>query len=178
MGKFHAILLFAATTLLFTVPPQARAAAPAIPITHGTALDGHAVSLPQDLKQATVLILGFSRNSADATTAWEKAVHASLAASYFDMPMLASAPAFVRPIIVHSIRKQVPNPIWPNFMPLTSDESGWKQAAGFSPAAPDAAYILLVDHTGAVHWQTHDPLTPDRLAQLGAEVRKLTSEAR
>jgi len=176
MGKFHAILLFAAT--LFAVPPQARAASLAIPITHGTALDGHAVSLPHDLKQATVLILGFSRNSADATTAWEKAVHASLAASYFDMPMLASAPAFVRPIIVHSIRKQVPNPVWPNFVPLTSDESEWKQAAGFSAAAPDAAYIILVDRTGAIQWQTHDPLTADRLTQLGAEMRKLTAEAR
>ena len=177
MGKFHAILFFAAT-LLFAVPPQAHAAALAIPITRGTALDGHAVSLPHDLKQATVLILGFSRNSADATTAWEKAVHASLAASYFDMPMLASAPAFVRPIIVHSIRKQVPNPVWPNFVPLTSDESEWKQAAGFSAAAPDAAYIILVDRTGAIQWQTHDPLTADRLTQLGAEMRKLTAEAR
>ena len=175
MGKFHAILLFAAT-LLFAVPPQAHAAALAIPITRGTALDGHAVSLPQDLKQATILILGFSRNSADATTAWEKAVHASLAASYFDMPMLASAPAFVRPIIVHSIRKQVPNPIWPNFMPLTSDESEWKQAAGFSPAAPDAAYIILVDRTGAVHWQTHDALTAEKLAQLAAVFHKLNAE--
>jgi hypothetical protein len=176
MGNFIAILLFVAMIFSSAEPLQVHAAAPAIPTTHGTALDGHAVELPRDLAKATVLILGFSRNSADATTVWEKAVRTSLSAGYFDMPMLASAPAFIRPVIVRSLRKQVPNLIWANFLPLTSDEPQWKQAAGFSSASPDAAYVLLVDRAGAVRWQTHGPLTTDKLTQLGAEVRKLTAE--
>jgi hypothetical protein len=168
-------LLLAA--LLFASAPSIL---PVIPPTNASALDGHVVSLPRDLApQATVLILGFSRNSADATTPWEKAVRTSLSSppsiTFYDIPFLEDAPSFVRPLILRSIRKQVPDVLKPNFVPLTTDEAAWKQLANYSKDAPDAAYVLLVDRSGAIRWQTHQAFSPDRLAQLSAEAQRLNA---
>jgi hypothetical protein len=150
-----------------------------IPSATGTALDGHIITLPRDLNRATVLILGFSKNSSDNTTAWEKPVRTSLATQsigFYDIPFLEDAPSFIRPIILRSIRKQVPDALKPNFVPLTSGQSNWKQLTGFSKDAPDAAYVLLVDRSGQVLWQTHDPFTPARFNELATAARKLATQ--
>jgi hypothetical protein len=152
-----------------------------IPVSTGTALDGHTISLPRDLPgRATVLILGFSRNSADNTTAWEKPVRTNLATNpsigFYDMPFLEDAPSFIRPLILRSIRKQVPDALKPNFVPLTSGQASWKHLTGFTSAAPDAAYVLLVDRSGNVLWQTHDPFTPARFDELATAAHKLAAE--
>jgi hypothetical protein len=161
-----ALLLLSAPSLAANIPPAT-----------GTALDGHTVSLPRDLSpRATILILGFSRNSQDTTTAWEKPVRTSLASpdiGFFDMPFLEDAPSFIRPLILRAIRKQVPDALKPRFVPLTAGEAAWKQAAGFTPTAPDAAYVLLVDHSGRILWQTHEPFSQPRYDQLSAAARAL-----
>ena len=91
------------------------------------------------------------------------------------MPFLEDAPSFIRPLIVRAIRKQVPDVLKPRFVPLTSGESAWKQSAGFTPTAPDAAYILLVDHSGRILWQTHEPFSQARFDQLATTARDLAT---
>ena len=151
---------------------SASAFAATIPAATGTALDGHSVALPRDLSGgATVLILGFTQHSQDATTAWEKPVRASLAGprpdiAFYDMPFLQDAPSLVRPLIVRAIRKQVPDALQPRFVPLTSGEAAWKQTVGYSKDAPDAAYVLLVDRAGKVRWQTREPFSTAQFARL------------
>ncbi len=174
------IFLRSASLLLLSSVPTF--AANTIPAATGTALDGHVISLPRDLPgRATVLILGFSQHSADATTAWEKTVRNSLASTpaigYYDMPFLEDAPSLLRPIILRSIRKQVPDFLKPNFVPLTSGEAAWKQTSGFTSAAPDAAYVLLVDKSGHVRWQTHEACSPTLFDQLTQAAQKLSIEA-
>ena len=154
-----------------------------IPTTTGTALDGHTVTLPRDLTApATILILGFTHASSDATTAWEKSIRASLATTpaidYYDIAFLQDAPAFIRPAILHSIRKQVPDTLKPHFLPLTTNQSAWKQAANFSPVTPDAAYVLLIDRSGTIRYQTHDPFTPARLNELATAAHTLAASSR
>ena len=167
------------SALILPLLLSATALASTIPTATGTALDGHSVSLPRDLSpRATILILGFSRNSQDATTAWEKPVRTSLASpdiAFFDMPFLEDAPSLIRPMIVRAIRKQVPDVLKPRFVPLTSGESAWKQSAGFNPSAPDAAYVLLVDRSGRVLWQTHEPFSQARFDQLATTARDLAT---
>jgi len=172
---FSLLTLVTASTVL--------AASTTIPSVVATALDGHTVSLPSDLPApATILILGFSQHSQAATTAWEKSIRASLATTptigYFDMPILEDAPSFIRPLILRSIRKQVPDVLKPHFVPLTSGEAAWKQLTNFSPSAPDAAYILLVDRSGNVRWQTHDPFTPTLFAALSTAAHNLAAESK
>jgi hypothetical protein len=151
-----------------------------IPTTTGTALDGHTVTLPRDLTApATILILGFTHASSDATTAWEKSIRASLATTpaidYYDIAFLEDAPAFIRPAILHNIRKQVPDTLKPHFLPLTTNESAWKQASNFSLSAPDAGYVLLIDRAGNIHWQTHEPFTPARFNELSTAAHQLAA---
>ena len=164
----------------FAVPFVASATTTTIPTSTGTSLAGRTITLPRDLPaSATILILGFTRNSADNTTAWEKPIRTSLATtpaiSFYDMPFLEDAPGFIRPLILRSIRKQVPDALKPNFVPLTSGQSSWKQLTGFSKDAPDAAYVLLVDRSGQVLWQTHQPFTPTLFAELSTAARKLSA---
>ncbi len=166
------LLAFATTAFAATIPAAT-----------GTALDGHSVSLPRDLSpRATILILGFSQHSQDATTAWEKPVRTTLAGpgpnpdiAFYDMPFLQDAPSLIRPLIVRAIRKQVPDALQPRFVPLTSGESAWKQISCYTPAAPDAAYVLLVDRSGNVLWQTHEPWSQARFDQLAEAARRLAA---
>jgi len=162
--KLHALL----AALFFTIPA-----------TTGTALDGHTLTLPHDLSApATILILGFSRASSDATTAWEKSIRTNLATTaidYYDIAFLQDAPAFIRPAILHNIRKQVPDTLKPHFLPLTTNESAWKQASNFSLSAPDAGYVLLIDRAGNIHWQTHEPFNPARFNELSTAAHQLAA---
>jgi hypothetical protein len=180
MKLLSALLLIAAAT-----PPTANSVGapplPVIPMTRAIALDGHAVELPRDLgHSATVLILGFGRNSADTTTTWQKATHNALGNTpgvvFYDMQMLAEAPALIRPVIIRAIKRQVPEAVRPNFVPLTSDLDGWRQVAGFTPDAPDAAYVMLVDSSGRIRWQTHEPFTQARFDQLANAARTLPTK--
>jgi hypothetical protein len=180
----HAFCRTLPLAALLTLALSATAAAPVatIPAATGTALDGRTITLPRDLNRATVLILGFSKDSSDATTAWEKPVRTTLAVNptigFYDIPFLEDAPSFIRPFILRSIRKQVPDALKPNFVPLTSGQSDWKHLTGFTSAAPDAAYVLLVDRTGQVLWQTHDPFTPARFEELASAARRLAADSK
>ena len=168
----------AAFTIFLGVSGGARPTADNIPLTRAVAFDGHAVELPRDLPgTATVLVLGFTRSSEGATTVWGTKVRRELvrppAIDAFAMPMLAEIPAFLRGLVIRSIRHKVPDIERPNFVPLTSDEDAWKQLAGFVPDASDAAYVLLVDRKGAVRWRTHAECTAETFAQLSAEAQKV-----
>lgn len=148
-----------------------------IPTVQATALDGHTVSLPRDLPAATVLILGFGRHSSDATTAWEKPTRAQFShlpgITFYDMAMLQEVPRFMRGFVIGRVRKAVPDVLQPNFLTLTDHEPEWKQAAGFDPKQEDAAYVMVVDHAGAVRWSTHAPYTPVLFEQLTQATRAL-----
>jgi hypothetical protein len=180
MANLATLLLATAissTAISATAPPPTDT----IPTATATALDGHTLTLPRDLPaRATILILGFTKKSADTSTAWEKPIRASLANApaigYLDMPFLEDAPALIRPLIIRNIRKQVPDVLKPNFLPLTSNETTWKQLARYTDTAPDAAYILLVDRTGTIRWMTHDPFTPTLLSQLSAAAHTLSTD--
>lgn len=163
--------------MLSVLSASARAAS--VPAVQAIALDGHSVSLPRDLPAATVLILGFTRRSVDATTAWEKPTRSQLAQSssigFFDMAMLADVPRIARGFALGRVRKAVPDVLKPNFLPLVDHETEWKQVSGFDPHQQDAAYVMLVDHGGTVRWSTHAPFTPALFAQLTEAAKSLAA---
>lgn len=147
-----------------------------IPSVEAIALDGHSVTFPKDLgNRSTVVIVGFSRKSSDATTAWEKAVRTQLAGpgiGFYDAAMLQEVPSLLRGLVVRNIRKQVPEVVRPHFLPLTDHEAEWKQASGYDPALPDAAYVFVVNAEGRVKWQTHAGYSPQSFAALTEQARK------
>lgn len=176
-----------AAALLSAAPAQASGPlqhgyGPHIPSTQATALDGHTIRLPGNLPgRATVLILGFGRHSAEATTAWEKPVRTQLAQvpgiGFYDMAMLAEIPSFVRPLVLRSVRKQVPDVLKPNFLPLFDHENDWKQVAGYTAGQPEAAYVLLVDASGIVRWSTHEAFSPAGFSHLRELAQQLSENS-
>ena len=176
----HALLALLLCPALLAQP--ASSAQPAgIPSTHTTALNGHPIDLPANLPgRATVLILGFGRHSAEATTAWEKPVRTQLAQTpaigFYDMAMLAAVPSFARSFVLRSVRKQVPDVLKPNFLPLFDQEKEWKQVTGYTPDQPEAAYLLLVDRTGEVRWSTHEAYSPAAFAHLRDLAQRLSKQ--
>ena len=182
-GSFTLPLAVALPFAFFLLAGSAAAAGSQqrLPQTATTALDGHAVVLPRDLPgRITVLIVGFGRKSSDATTAWEKPARTTLAhppeVGFYDMAMLAEVPGFVRPLVVRAIRRQVPDALKPNFLPLTTDPAAWKRFAGYDAGQPDAPYVLLVDRTGALRWSTHESFTPERFAAMAQQAHRLASQ--
>ena len=152
-----------------------------VPKIRATALDGHPVELPEALSgHVTVLILGFGKHSADATTAWEKPVRTQFAhppaIAFYDMAMLQEVPSFVRSLVVHSIRTKVPDVLQPNFLPLFDHEEEWKRVTGYAAAQPDAAYVLLVDGRGTVRWSTHEAFSLAGLKRLREAAQQLATE--
>jgi hypothetical protein len=154
-----------------------------IPTTPATALDGHGVTLPRDLPgRATVLILGFGRNSQDATTAWEKPVRTQLAhvpaIGFYDMAMLAEVPGFVRPWVLRAVKGKVPDVLKPNFLPLTEQEDAWKRVAGYAPDQAEAAYVMVIDRSGRVRWSTHAAFSPTGFAELSGVAQQVAAETK
>lgn len=148
-----------------------------------TALDGHAIRLPEQLPgRATVLIIGFGRHSQAATTAWEKPVRLQLAhapaISFYDMAMLAEVPGFLRTFVINRVRKAVPEVLRPNFIPLIDEEEAWKRFAGYAPDAPEAAYVVVVDSAGVARWSTHAAFTQAGYEQLQQMAQRVAGENR
>lgn len=140
------------------------------------------MSLPGQLPgRATVLILGFGRHSQEATTAWEKPVRLQLAhppaIGFYDMAMIAEVPGFIRPLVLRSIRRDVPDVLKPNFIPLMNEEDAWKRVAGYLPDQAEAAYVLLVDRSGRVRWSTHAAFTQSGFAQLTRAAQELAHQS-
>ena len=167
--------LFYWTPILVLCSVALSAIAQPIPSLNAPALDGHFVALPRDLPAATILIVGFSRHSESETTTWEKQVRTTLPhTNYYDMAFIADAPAFVRPMITKLIRNKVPDFVHPHFLVLSADEGAWKNICEYDRAAPDAAYVLLVDHTGNVIWKSHAAYSADSLSTLRLKADALT----
>jgi hypothetical protein len=147
-----------------------------VPAMHGTALSGDPVVLPDVLQgKVGVLVVGFSQTSRDEVTAWGKRLAAEYRDNpgvlYYEMPVLASVPKMLRGWVTGRIKSTVPPRAQPRFVPIDAQEADWKKAARFS--SPDAAYILVVDGTGAVKWTTYGALTDDLYATVRQHVEAL-----
>ncbi len=151
-----------------------------IPIVHGTTLAGDSITLPDALHgKIGILVLGFSQHSRDQVTPWGKRLAADYRTApdvlYFEMPMLAAVPRLLRSMVVHSLKSSVPERAQPRFLPVTEDEAHWRTLAHYSNTSADDAYVLLVDQTGRVLWQTQGAPTDATYTALHHQVEALRS---
>jgi len=155
--------------------------AQSIPPVNAKALDDSQVILPlPNGHQLLVLLLGFSHKSGDACGPWAKRLSADYTsnphATYYQLAELQSAPSFVRGMILHGMRKDVPAGQHSRFVPLYDHESEWKKAVNFSTAAPDDPYIVVTATDGRILWQTHGPFTDSAYSDLKSAVSKLIAD--
>jgi hypothetical protein len=153
------------------------ASAERIPEVHGTSFANQAVNLPAALqgKAAGVLVIGFSRGSREAVTGWATKIAADYRTSpvvaYYELPILAGVPGFVRGMVLRSIKSSTPERAQRRVVPVTSDEAGWKAVTHYGQA--DDAYLLVVDSQGNVVWQTQGQPTDAAYAALKQQVESL-----
>jgi hypothetical protein len=165
--------------LLAATGVMAAPCAPAerIPEVHGTSFANQPVDLPAALqgKSAGVLVIGFSRASRDEVTGWATKIAAdyrtSTVVAYYELPMVAGVPGFVRGVVLRSIKSSTPERAQPRVVPVLNDEAGWKAITHFN--RPDDAYLLVVDRLGNVVWQTQGQPTDTAYAALKQEVEVL-----
>ncbi|HXR32563.1 MAG TPA: hypothetical protein VN830_02555 [Verrucomicrobiae bacterium] len=162
--------------LLTMILAVLSAHAQTIPTVKAKALDDSEVFLPKPgSQQFLILVLGFSHKSGDICRDWNKHIaadyHDNARVAYFQIPELQGAPGFVRSMILHGMRKDVPAAEQFHFVPIYDNESAWKKLVNFS--APDDAYIILADPQGNVVWQVHGKFTDDLYAALKQAAAKL-----
>jgi hypothetical protein len=149
--------------LLLLLTYNIQCAASSIPPGVSTSLTGEKVEFPKDLHGSiSFLIVGFSQKSADQATEWGKAIDGlgtcqGQHLTWFQLPVLASAPGFLRPLILRSMRSGLTRAVQQHFVPITDHEADWKVAAGYqaTDAQKDDAYILAADEKGQVVAKWH-----------------------
>ena len=146
-----------------------------IPPIDAKALDDSQVVLPKTGgSQLLILVVGFSHKSGDNCTPWDKRLAAEFRSDprveYYQIPVLAGAPSFVRPMILKGMRKGVPASEQSRFVPVYDHEADWKKLVNFS--ATDDPYVILARPDGTVVWQTHGLLSESLYGTLKDAVAK------
>src|SRR5579862_9944793 len=143
-----------------TLITASLAGAQTIPSFTGPTLANETLHLPVTTAGSkTILVLGFSKKSGDVCKPWFRSVATQLKSkpqvSYYEMPVLAGAPGFVRGMIVHNMRNSLTPDQQKHFAPIMENAQAWKDAVHFS--APDDAYVVIVDEHGNVLWHDSGP---------------------
>jgi hypothetical protein len=179
--KRFLVAALAITAWIASLPVRAQDPPAHIPVAHGTTLAGTAVVLPDALKgKPAVLVLGFSHASQGQVESWGKRLGTDFGHSadvnYYEMPMLGDAPKLLRRMIIGSMGSSVPETGRSHFLPLTEDDKPWRTVAHYGK--PDDAYVLVVDGTGAVRWQTQGDATDTAYGAVEKELAKVTPQAK
>ncbi len=166
--------------LLFVLSMVTISSPETIPVLHGRSFSVVQVELPADLRGKTgILLIGFSQKSSVQTKLWDE----KLLRDFGNDPHFAyyqCAPSwrmsltyFFRDHVVNSIRDKMPIAERAHFVPILQDASKWKGAAGY--AAPDDAYVLLVDGAGQIQWRTHGAPTGELYSAMKEHLAQLQS---
>ena len=171
--RYHRLLGFVLAVGMVT-----DAIAQKIPEIHGKTFADTPVDLPAILHgKVGILVLGFSQDSRDAVTVWGTKLATdyedSSAVLYYEVPVLASVPKLLRGFVTGRIKAAVAERGKPHFLPLTEDEPAWRALVHYQAA--NDPYVLLVDSTGTVRWQTQGPPTNATYAALKRQVETLQS---
>jgi hypothetical protein len=173
------VICLSLVALFFDAAAGAQSTVVRIPEVHATSFADEPVNLPAGLKgKVGVLVVGFSKNSREADSAWGKRLAVDYRESpmvvYYEMPVLAAAPRMLRGMIVKSMKSSVPPSEQARFVVILENEAAWKTVTHFE--RPDDAYVLVVDSQGSVVWQTQGSPTDAAYAALKQHVETLCAQ--
>ena len=151
---------------------------PLMPTIDGESLTGSKVSLPEAAKgKVAVLVLGFTKASKTATSAWADRLFADFAAqngfALYQLPILESVPGFVRGMVISSMKKGVRSNMRDHFVPIVHGEAELKKLVGYKE--PDDAYLVVLDSGGNVIEQRCGPFNGATYAQLRVDIQSQLS---
>ena len=152
--------------LAFAIP--LFGASEVIPRTKGTTLDGKAVSLPEaGSKKQLLLVLSFSHKATGDVEKWSAALHGLYAqgsVDYYELDDFEGVPSFVMRMILHGMRRSIPEPERSHVVPFFKQEKSWKNLVQYSRA--NIAYVVLTDAEGNVVAQVRGPFETVKAARL------------
>jgi hypothetical protein len=137
-------------------------------------LSGKPVSLPEAGRgRVTLLIVGFSRASQGPTGAWRGRFDGDFGKdpryAMYQIAVLERVPRLIRGMVVGGMKKSIPPGRQDKLLVVFHDAEKWKEVMGF--AAPDDAYVALLDPNGKVTWRRHGPFRDSDYAELREQAR-------
>src|SRR5215472_8113303 len=172
--KLRCMALLAAVMIAVAFPVWA--AAQQFPRLQEENLNGQQVVLPDAASgKVAVFVMGFSKASKTPTEAWAKRTQNDFGKMsgfvLYQMPVLEAVPKMIRGMVISGIKKGVPESERANFVPVLHNEDELKKLVGFG--AEDDAYIVLLDRSGKVTYQTHGSSVDPGYPELKAKVQTL-----
>ena len=162
----------AALTLLASI----SAVAQQFPRLQEESLAGQQVVLPDAASgKVAVLVFGFSRASQSSTGTWAKHLREDFGknpgVSLYQLPVLEEAPRLLRGMITSGMKKGVPEAEHANFVPIMHNEAGLKKLVSYQE--PDDAYLIVLDRTGKIAYQTQGGPDASGYAELRKKLQDL-----
>lgn len=167
---FRIPLVLAANVLALSAVAQQ------IPHTEAQSLTSQPVVVPvPGATKPLVVIIAFSSKGGDDSLAWNKAFHMRYETDpridYVELADFQGVPSFTMGMILHGMRRSVPEPEKSHLAPFFSQEDMWKKAVSCKDTK--VAYVLLADQSGHVVWQTTGPASDQKVAALETAIVEL-----
>ena len=146
-----------------------------LPATAAVTLDGANVQLPEFFgHNASVLVIGFSKRSSDATREWSKRLFEAeknkSRSDVYGLIMLTKVPRFARGFVTNSIRTDVSPAVQSHFVTVTDNEEAWRNT--LQVTSDEDAYLVVVNAQGFVIWRGHGNYSDKILSVIEGELQK------
>ena len=169
-------IILMASALISAVQPGEK-----LPALKGEFLSGRRAQLPDAAAgRVALLALGFTYNSRFPVEAWvgrfRKDFGANPQVTFYEIPMIAGMARLAKWFIDSGMRKGTAVKDRENVITVYGDTAAWKERMGYQ--APDAAYLVLLDKSGAVRWRHCGAFDEQAYKDLSAQVTALLSEPR
>lgn len=139
-------------------------------------LAGKEVVLPDAVTgKVAVLVLGFSRASQNSTGAWMQHLRDDFGKNpgivLYQLPVIEEAPRLVRGMITSGMKKGVPEVERATFVPVIHSEAELKKLVNYKEV--DDAYLIVLDRTGKIVYQTHSGPDASGYAELRTRLQSV-----
>lgn len=154
----------------------ATAVAQQFPRLQDESLAGTQIVLPDAASgKLAVLIIGFTRNSAKPTSEWAKRTYQDFGknpgVAIYQLAVLQDVPRLFRGMITSGIKKDLPENQRATFLAVVHQEEQLKKLVGYREQ--NDAYLVLLDRSGTVSYQTHAASLDPGYAALQARIQAL-----
>lgn len=154
------------------------AAAQQFPRLQEESLTGQQLVLPDAAAgKIAVLVFGFTRSSQKPSEAWAKRVLQDFANNpafvLYQLPVIQAAPRLIRGMIISGIKKDVPERLRSTFVPVVHQEDVLKKLVDYKDDHSDDAYVVVLDRSGKVAYQTHGGPDASGYAELRTKLQSL-----
>ena len=152
-----------------------------LPPLRGEYLSGRKAVLPEDAAgKVALLALGFSYDSRFAVEAWVKSFRGEFSGNpevtFYEIPMIGGMARLGKWFIDGGMRRGTPKADHEHVITVYGDAGGWKERVGYKSA--DAAYLVLLDKSGAVQWRHSGGFDDAAYARLSGEMKRLVGAGR